>query len=291
MQTNYGKTESRKRRKKYRRRPVWATVLLAFISVGIIAAATVYAMTVFFKVKEIEINGLSHYTREDLMKYVDIEKGDNLFFINKFKIGEEILENLNYISDVEMHRELPETYVINVTERKPEAFVYQGGDCYVLSADRYILETTTRIACEGLIEITGVEALTPRNGEKMTFSGSGVDLVIEELLSTIQDYNMADHIVSIDAEKLYSLKLKYTDRFLVLLGNSSEIDVKLHFLGEVMSELEGYETGTIDLSDTTAARFRPGVIDAGESADTSEQTQEMPSETENEVATEHSAGN
>lgn len=50
---------------------------------GIVLAAAVVAMTVFFRVKTISVEGAEQYGSEELIAGMDVQKGDNLYLWNK----------------------------------------------------------------------------------------------------------------------------------------------------------------------------------------------------------------
>ena len=54
-------------------------VLGRVLLTGIVLAAAVVAMTVFFKVKTISVEGAEQYGSEELIAGMDVQKGDNLY--------------------------------------------------------------------------------------------------------------------------------------------------------------------------------------------------------------------
>ena len=99
------------RRNRGRFGPVFK--LLCVIAVGV--ALTVGA-TVFFRVEVISVSGSQRYTQEDIIAASGIEMGDNLYALNKVRIGRNIRTLLPYIGELSITRPLPSTIVIRVTE-------------------------------------------------------------------------------------------------------------------------------------------------------------------------------
>ena len=58
-------------------------VLGRVLLTGIVLAAAVVAMTVFFRVKTISVEGAEQYGSEELIAGMDVQKGDNLYLWNK----------------------------------------------------------------------------------------------------------------------------------------------------------------------------------------------------------------
>ena len=86
-----------------------------WIFLGVIALI-ILAMSVFFVVTDIDVEGNARYTDEEIVLASGLEKGENLFFINRYDAASRIFSKLPYINDVMVTRELPSRVVISVTE-------------------------------------------------------------------------------------------------------------------------------------------------------------------------------
>ena len=102
---------------------------LAFL---IICAALVFAMSVFFRVSRITVTGNALYTEEEITTAAGIEKGDNLFFINRFSAIARIRARLPYIETVSIERALPNRVTITVSESRAIAYVTAETGCWVI---------------------------------------------------------------------------------------------------------------------------------------------------------------
>ena len=83
--------------------------------VGVIVALTVGA-TVFFRVETVTVTGNQRYTQEEIVTASGIQLGDNLYSLNKVRIGQNIRTTLPYIGELTINRALPSTILITVTE-------------------------------------------------------------------------------------------------------------------------------------------------------------------------------
>ena len=52
----------------------------------LVIVAVIFVMSVFFRVSDIQVEGNTHYTDEEIIRAIDIEEGDNLFFFDRFAI-------------------------------------------------------------------------------------------------------------------------------------------------------------------------------------------------------------
>lgn len=109
---------ARRRHSNRRRRRGNFGFLYKLLSVLVICAAVVMALTLFFRVDTIEVTGTKRYTEKDVIEASGIQLGDNLFLLNKYEAARSIAEQLPYIDieDIRIRRELPDTLLIDVAE-------------------------------------------------------------------------------------------------------------------------------------------------------------------------------
>ena len=82
----------------------------------VVVVAAIFVMSVFFRVEDIRVVGNQHYTAEEIIRAVDIEEGDNLFFFDRFAAVGRAFSKLPYIEAVTVERSLPNKVVITVEE-------------------------------------------------------------------------------------------------------------------------------------------------------------------------------
>jgi hypothetical protein len=71
--------------------------LYAPVAFLIICGAIVFSMSVFFRVSDIRVEGNARYSAKEIADAAGIEKGSNLFFINRFTSVSRIFTQLPYI--------------------------------------------------------------------------------------------------------------------------------------------------------------------------------------------------
>lgn len=81
-----------------------------------VVAAVVFGVAIFFKVNTVEVQGNSIYSAEEIMSASGIQKGDNLFTLNKEAAAGSIKAGLPYVETVSVIRFLPDRVVIEVRE-------------------------------------------------------------------------------------------------------------------------------------------------------------------------------
>lgn len=81
-----------------------------------IVAAVIFGVAIFFKVNTVEVQGNVIYAAEEIRSASGIQKGDNLFTLNKEAAAGSIKASLPYVETVSIIRFLPDKIVIEVKE-------------------------------------------------------------------------------------------------------------------------------------------------------------------------------
>lgn len=255
--------QSKREKRNRRRRRLGALQML--LSILIIAAAISFGITIFFRVSSITVEGARKYTEDQVKEASGIELGSNLVMLNKTQTAGVIMESLPYVSKVIISRILPGSVVIRIDESRPIAVILSDySDYWLLDKSGKLLERVNEETASQYMQIIGVKLLAPTAGKKITLSEAQKDrqTVIPQLLTAIDDNGLTEHIVSVNVDKSYDLKLQYEQMYSVELGDISEIDYKIKYLVTIIPKLEETnpgKQGVIDLTftDEKVARFRP----------------------------------
>lgn len=235
---------SNKRRRKQRGR---FGVLYKLMSLLIILVVIVVGCVVFFRVEEIAVVGQSEYTAEEIIAISGIEKGDNLFGVNKIQATKLILAGLPYVDEVNIRRTLPDGLILNVTECVPTTLVRGGNSWWVTDAGGKLLEETTASAQTGLATVTGIKALLPAPGTRLAVSAeeSAKLQALLDVTSAFAQRGMMDKVSAVDLTGSANLVLTYDGRFQVKLPLSTNFPRMARALEEVVAKLQSNEKGLI----------------------------------------------
>ena len=232
--------------------------MLSVLAVLTVPVAVVLAVTVFFKVGSVTVIGESGYDEADIISASGIEIGENMFKFNKFKAKDAIFAEMPYIDEIIIRRRLPDKIEISVTRCEPVAAVRNQNEWYLMDIKGKMVEKTGYSVPKGYIKITGLEVSEPRVGGYAVFSDEEKEKPLFLVLNTAEKNDIIPYIGSINMEKLYSIKLTYKDRFTVNLGSVEQIEKKIRYMLIIAEEkLLETDSGTIDVSDGTTARFIP----------------------------------
>lgn len=240
----------RRRRKKKGRN---SGTLYRLFSLLVITAALVAAVTLFFKLTEIEVVDSSRYTAEEVIAASGVIEGDNLLFINKTAVSSSIFANLVYADTVTISRQMPNKLVISVVECEQAAYIDTSAGRWIIDAKGKVLESAARDTELDLTYIQGLDILAPSVGSKAVVSeGDSAKLnYVLALVTTLKDKQLLEYVTEMDASNVSNIKFSYRERFVVEMGVHDNIDYKLEYLGEIEASLPETERGTIFLSGGT----------------------------------------
>lgn len=238
---------ARNRNSSRRRRRGRFSFLLKLLCVLLIAGATIAALTLFFKVQSIVVNGSARYSEEEVIAASGIQLEDNLFLLNKYSAAQAIFEKLPYVAETSINRKLPDTIVITVRECTAAAGIVTPEGIWLISESGKLLERTDALpsGCPGIVGVTP-EAPAP---SAQLFLGEDKTLTAETLLDLVQtagNYGMLAGIGSIDLSDAEAITFTYLDRFTVRLPWDSDFDYISRSVQDVVNGLESNETGEIN---------------------------------------------
>lgn len=236
----------RRQEKKRSRRTVFYVLL--FLSITLVFLGVCIA--VFLNVETITVNGTEKYSYDQIMEYVPIAEGDNIFSFDSDEIETSVKQSLPYVGDVEIIRDLPTTVEINITEEKPYFAAELAGDTYLLSSGLKVLEKLPDTSAED----QGYTVLTLKNvrrcivGSKVEFLDERTANALDELYRSFESHYIETNIVSVDVRSRFDIYINYDGRFEVYLGDTDNIEIKISFLVGILQKLDDDAKGKINLS-------------------------------------------
>ncbi len=249
-----GKTYHGEKRKRYTRHK--NGVFFGFVSVILIIIAMILALTVFFKISHIEVQGDTRYTQEEVISATELRTGTNMFFFNKFTTIKKMFLKLPYLEEIQIRRHLPDTISITVKDATPVAVIEHENAYYVMDKKGKILEQLAGPS-SAVSTVTGLDVVYPEVGSVVELTEPEKLKTLLSFLQAVEESGIASQIQSIDFSKVYDVEFRFMDRFNVSMGSAVDYEKKLRFLKTVVAQLEENAKGTIDVSDTTTVRFLP----------------------------------
>ena len=225
----------------------------------LVIVAVIFMMSVFFRVSDIQVRGNSHYTDEEIIRAIDIEEGDNLFFFDRFAALSRVFAKLPYIDEVTVERSLPNRVVITVTESQALAYIVLGEENWTIDHNCKVLGKANDDELKGLIPILGISPGTLMIGETLETADGDEQIVefIAEVLEQLEGRGLYTRVGRVDFTDPEQVEFTLGDKYTVRIGDSSAIDYKFGMLISVLSQLLEGDVGIINVSDGNTAHFSP----------------------------------
>ena len=162
---------------------VAALLLLSAIAYG----SWNFAMTApYFQLSNISITGNGRISNEDVLAAAGIEERTNIFACNMTDMGRKI-EEIPWVRDVSLKKILPDTLMINVTERAPFALINLG-EFYYLDEEGYIFAVADSDNGLDYPVLSGVDKGGLLDGDGETFAMIEEGIAVLKLLNKEENY-------------------------------------------------------------------------------------------------------
>ena len=245
-------------------------LILRLVTVFAVVLALFIGFSIFFRVDTIEISGNDQYNASSVLAASGIEYGDGLLTFGKAKACARIIEALPYVDNVRIGIKLPGTVRIYIQEVDVVYAIQDENDgWWLMTAEGRIVEGATQSNAVKHTLIKGVkltgakagamaQAMEPEpqetyvtDDEEQTVitvtNGERLQTVIE-ILKELERNEILGEVSIVDATDMGDLQLWYSTKTQVLLGDPSQMDVKIATLKAIMSDDAIDSSGIIDLS-------------------------------------------
>jgi cell division septal protein FtsQ len=225
----------------------------------VVVVAAIFVMSVFFRVENIQVVGNRHYTAEEIIRAVDIEEGDNLFFFDRFAAVGRAFSKLPYIEAVTVERSLPNKVVITVEETTALAYLELGEEQWTLDHNCKVLGKAAEGEAETLLPIVGIRPGTLMIGEIMQTEDEDPEVVeyLAAVLDQIEARGLTEQVTRIDFSDPKSPEFDYGGKYTVVLGRNENVEYKFGMFVNVLGKLKEGDVGIIDVSSGSKAHFSP----------------------------------
>ena len=225
--------------------------LYKLLSVLVICAAIIAAMTLFFRVDNIVVTGQKRYTAEEIQAASGVELGSNMYLLNKYDVVRAITGELPYIEDIRVNRKLPDTLLIEVRESGRPFALVQDGSAWLVSGSGKIVEQLPEEEAGLYGRITGCQLLAPAVGSSLALATeyASQQSSLLALLRALDDAGLTENADAISLDELSYLKMDYIGRFTVRMDYGADYEWELKKLTATLAkeQIQSNMTGTIDL--------------------------------------------
>ena len=219
---------SRKKQRKARKRRV-VTPFLIVVSVFIFAAAVYLCLTMLFNVDRIIIEGNTLYEERKLIETSGIEKGENLFEVNTAYAEDKLYTVYSYIEEVEVKRSFPNAVKIKITEAEPFSVIEEADGYTLVSAGGKVLERGLEEVPDRMLSVRGLSTITSTEDDVKRMD------LMKRIINSMKTLEMENYNF-LDLSDTLEITMIYENRVKVVLGNELELEYKLQFADNVITE-------------------------------------------------------
>lgn len=277
------------RKKKIRRKKI---VIRALIGMVFLCVGVVLALTLFFNINKIVVSGDKVYSDKEIVEASGVKIGDNLIFLSKEALNEEISSELAYVGSVKIKRRLPSTLEIVVTKTDAYMAVAQDGYYILLDRNGKVLEKDLEMVGENIVLANLGEIKSINVGEVISLESEKVFAKLNDVLSECENVGI-DDITSVNFSDIYNIKIVYQGRITLELGETDKENLSSKLaLGKAAIERQNQENnlyrGTINLT-VDGKGYWAEEVSTTEPV-TEESTTEMPQENNEDSSEESTIG-
>ena len=207
-------------------------VTVWLIAFTLIAVVTLAFGKLLFSLETIVIDGTGHYSYTQLLKTVDLEKGDLIFFVSEKKLNQKLVQEFAYVKSVKLEKQYPDTITITIEEEVPQYYIELQKEYFLLSAELRVLE---RFYDEDkllefapdvqLIEVPTVSRAVV--AETLEFASESASRHTDEALTILAKSRLYDGVSVVDFSNRFDLTIVYENRMEIHLGSFKDFQYKL----------------------------------------------------------------
>ena len=246
--------------RRKQRRSSRSAVLYILVGALLIILLTVFGTSGFLRIVEIEVEGASIYSADEIIKVSGISFGDHLLFVDRIAAARRIEQALPFIKGATVSRLPPGAVRIEVSESTALASIPVIGDVIIIDSSGRVLERVAS-APEGLIAVRGFTPGEAVEGSKLK-AEQGDEYRMElmlDLLAAFEREKMDKLVSYLDVTYTAPIEFDYMVNYKVILSAPNNLKQKLESLrGAIEVVEETYPqgvTGTLRAAQSGEWRF------------------------------------
>ena len=241
MQTKKKKI-SKKERKRQKRIKRVKFILKLVVIIGIIAGGTTFALvSPIFNIKDIIVTDNNKVPNDTIISLSTLQLEQNIFkFYNK-NIENKIKEN-PYIEKVTIHRKLPSTVEIKVTERVAQYAVDYMGKYAYINTQGYILELAENNQDMPIIQGASTNEEEFQLGNRLNNEDLNKLEDVIAIMDVMKQYKLNEKVTIIDISNKNEYIIYLADeKKKVHIGDTSNLSNKILYVQAIIEQEKGTE--------------------------------------------------
>ncbi|ONI38890.1 hypothetical protein AN639_06875 [Candidatus Epulonipiscium fishelsonii] len=215
------------------------TMIISFI---IILSFLLILVLPVWNIKNINIEGNKYYIDDDIKIILGLDKPTHILTLSQSDV-ENSKKILPFIKEIHLDKVLPDTINLNIVERTPLGYIPFSGGYIILDEEGYVLAHHEQ-KIEKLPIIEGIKINKFLVGEKLVPVEDEEFIVLKEILSILNKYNLQEEVTTINVSDTEQIHL-YINSLDVIIGDIKEFEQKIRWL---IGIYDTYTIGVLDLS-------------------------------------------
>lgn len=241
MQTKKKKI-SKKERKRQKRIKRVKFILKLVVIIGIIAGGTTFSLvSPIFNIKDIIVTDNNKVPNDTIISLSTLQLEQNIFKFYKKNIENKIKEN-PYIEKVTIHRKLPSTVEIKVTERVAQYAVDYMGKYAYINTQGYILELAENNQDMPIIQGASTNEEEFQLGNRLNNEDLNKLEDVIAIMDVMKQYKLNEKVTSIDISNKNEYIIYLADeKKKVHIGDTSNLSNKILYVQAIIEQEKGTE--------------------------------------------------
>ena len=218
------------------------------LALKIAAGAVIVVAILFsplFSIKDIVVDDMVAYSREEICLIGGIKEGDNLF-LTLLRAGKK-LEKDPYFKNVDMGMALPGTIKVNIEERRVKGYVSYMGSYLYIDETGLVMDSGTNFK-ENLPVFTGIAFDKFSIGKPLEVEDEEVLELVVRLTQLLTLHDALEKVDSVNVSDVDNITVT-SGGVKVKLGENYDLEQKIRTMKEILAQLKDEDRGTLDLSD------------------------------------------
>lgn len=252
-------------------------LILHLATIVAVVLALSAGISIFFKVEYITVSGVQKYDAWTVKEASGIEIGDNLLSFGEAKAAGKIKTALPYVESVRIGIKLPDTVNIEIKELD---VVYAIKDAveqwWLITSEGRVVDRADGATAGDYTQVYGVKLAMPVAGQQAVAQEEAPPETTEDALATLvpvvrasdklaaaldilqylEECSIIGEAASINVADLGNMELQYGQRFLVKLGDTTQLLYKIKCMNTAINgkdednSLKDHDSGVLDISFT-----------------------------------------
>lgn len=208
-----------------------------------------------FKVNIIEIKGNKECSKEEILKYSDVNLNKNIF---KYKIKdiEKNIKKNSYIDSVIVERKIPNKIIVTVKERKAVAILQNNDKKYYIDKKGNILKRFTSKSQDSMVLKIDYDI---DKEQKLKLENEQTKKRLFYLLECLKKHNVNKQIENVDLRNKDNIIIATKSKVKMILPNNDKLDYNISRLNSILVDLQSKNItrGTVNLNYDKCAIYTP----------------------------------